>query len=522
MLNSFISSLPRSQLKTVRETVTSFKLVYTQSVQDQQPIDHACTALVNLSPRDEFEILIEAGESLFRATCLNIDQTELNAFSFDAIDIGEITVSLTISKKTNNNTVSIYSTSAFERYLVTEDIASILSTLTAHLNETLHFEINSGADSFQTQTISYGLNQSATLPPTIARDTIIANFRESASFNGIPNFRLIPNDFHIRAPTNNSTTQEFFSFACSLLSLTYLANVSELNSDNELSFRIYGYRAVEAHNVDRQYLMSNSQMLYKIYRWVYDTDNITDKLGLTRNVISLHLDSSGMPIFNQAVWDAIQSNYKIYLKGNIESYLEVKGKIAELLIEAIGKTNHLLENLLDSLKNNALIIVTFLITVVVINGVKDLSAASIFTIPYLIVTIVLTGFSGAWLFLMRNDVRDRFEISSDALANVLRRNYSGVLSSDEIDRSINPSITENKIQLEKQVKKYTTWWIAMLGSFVLIYLLGFLLHSLSTRQEIKDSKSRKNTPTYENSPSKPKTDSKKDIETDGKYIGPRP
>lgn len=522
MLNSFISSLFGSQLKTVLETVTSFKLVYTQNIQDQHPINDACTALTNLFPRDEFEILIEAGDSLFRATSLNPDQTELNAFSIDAIDIGEITVSLTISKKIINNAVSIYFAPAFEQYLLTEDITSVLSTLTANLNDTLHFELNSGADNFQTQTISYGLNPLGTLPPTLARDTIIANFRESASFNGIPNFQLIPNDFHIRAPANNSPTQEFFSFACGLLSLTYLANVSELNSANELSFRIYGYKAVEARNVDRQYLINNSQMLYKIYRWVYDTDNITDKLGLARNVISLHLDSSGMPVFNQAVWDAIQSNYKIYLKGNIESYLEVKGKIAELLIEAIGKTNHLLENLLDSLKNNALIIVTFLITVVVINGVKDLSAASIFTIPYLIVTLVLAGFSGAWLFLMRKDVRDRFEISSDALANVLRRNYSGVLSSDEIDRSINPSIAENKIQLEKQVKKYTTWWIVMLGSFILIYLLGFFLHSLSTRQEIKESTHQRNTSAHKNGPRDPKTGSIRDIETDGKYIGPRP
>lgn len=522
MLTSFISSLHGSNIQTVQETITSFKLIYTQEVQDRQPVDIACAALSNLSPRDEFEIIFEAGESLLRTTCIDIDLAKLDTFAIDAIDIGEISVTLTIAKKIHNNAVSIYSSLAFERYLMTEDIVAILATLNLCLNGTLHFDFNSAIGSFQTQTISYGASQACVVSPVVARDTIITNFKEAVSFSGIPGLQLIPNDFHIRAPTNNSAPQELFSLLCGLLSLTYLANASELNSSHNFSFRIYGYKAVDANNVDRQYLISNCQMLYKIYRWVYDTDNITDKLGLARNVISLHLDASGVPVLDQSVWDAIQSNYKIYLKGNIESYLEVKGKIAELLIDAIGRTNHLLENLLDSLKNNALVLVTFLITVVVINGVKDLSVASIFTLPYLIVTLVLTGLSGAWLFLMRKDVNDRFKIFSDALANVLRRNYIGVLTNDEIDRSINPAITENKKQLDQQVKKYTTWWVVMLGSFVVFYLLGFFLHSISSTQKIETSTIQKDILQNQEIPLKSKNDKQIPADIDFQYTGPRP
>ncbi|WP_311965965.1 hypothetical protein, partial [Acinetobacter baumannii] len=85
-------------------------------------------------------------------------------------------------------------------------------------------------------------------------------------------------------------------------------------------------------------------------------------------------------------------------------------------------------------------------------------------------------------------------------------NYIGVLTNDEIDRSINPAITENKKQLDQQVKKYTTWWVVMLGSFVVFYLLGFFLHSISSTQKIETSTIQKDILQNQEIPLKSKND----------------
>jgi hypothetical protein len=487
MFTNLLSNLPASNISTTIETITSFKLTVRTPIQGRRDIENICSALNGISTRDSFELIIEAGESLFKSSCANFDTLTMDTFYDEAIELGEVVATINITKNKNQNTISVYSAKAFEKYLLSEDITSILTTVTSILEDKLHFDYLGNPVEFSTQTISFGQSLSNVTTFLRERRSIITDFKEGTSFSGVPNFKLLPDDFHLHHNPNAASTQKFFHFTCGLLSLIYLANVSELDHSNKFSFRINGYRAVYIENVSHEYIAENSQMLYKIYCWVYHASNVTDRLGLARNVLSLHLDSTGLPTFNQPVWDAIQSNYKIYLQGNIESYLEVKGKIAELLIDAISKTNQLSDNLLDSLKNNALAIVTFLITVVLINGVKDLSISAVFSISYLSVVVILVIFSGIWLYLMRKDVEDRFATASTNLGNILRRNYTAILTDAEIEQSITPVIIENKSHLEGQIKKYSRWWAVMLGAFLLLYLFGFIFHKINFTNENKES-----------------------------------
>lgn len=483
MFSQFVASLSTAKNVVFHETISSLKLAYICSVGAGDPINDICSLLSEISDRDTFELHIETGGSLIKFSCLPIDPSCLVGFRSDAEEIGEITITLAVKKVNIGATISIYSIAAFEDYLTSSKLSSVLATLSTYLDSNLHFEVRDSIAAFATQTISFGPHQAPNRTHVESRNLIIANFKECASFSGVINFKNLPNDFHLRDLSGRNVLNKFFALACGMLSLIYLSNVSELSSDDKFSFRMFGYKAINADSVDPEYIIQNASMLYKIYRWVYDTDTVADRLGLARNVISLHLDQDGLPILSQAVWDAIHSNYKIYLKGNIESYLEVKGKIAELLLEAINKTNQLSENLLDSLKNNALIIITFLLTVVIVNGVKDLSVAAIFSVPYLIVVIILCLFSWVWLILLRNDTRGRFKAASQTLANILRTNYGAILQTDEIDRSVNPAIAENEIQLNRQIDKYSKWWQVMLGTFVLLYIIGFAAYNLFLIEE---------------------------------------
>lgn len=488
MFSQFIASLSTARDVVFQETISSLRLSYISSIHVADPITAICSLLLEISSRDTFELHIETGATLIKFNCLPIDPSRLLGFRSDAAEIGEVKVTLSVTKVSVDATISIYSVTEFENYLTSSKFSSILATLSSHLDNNLYFEVHDSISSFATQTILFGQGQATNRTHVESRNLIIANFKECASFSGVVNFKNLPNDFHLRILSGRAAINRFFSLACGMLSLIYLSNVSELSSEDKFSFRMLGYKAVNADIVDPEYIIQNAPMLYKIYRWVYDTDTVADRLGLARNVISLHLDQHGLPILSPAVWDAIHANYQIYLKGNIESYLEVKGKIAELLFEAINKTNQLSENLLDSLKNNALIIVTFLLTVVVVNGVKDMSVAAIFSAPYLTVVILLCIFSWVWLILLRDDTRDRFKAASETLANILRTNYGAVLQTDEIDRSVKPAIAENKAQLDLQIEKYSKWWKAMLGTFLFLYIVSFVAYNLLLNDVKKNEK----------------------------------
>ncbi|MBB3222268.1 hypothetical protein [Pseudoduganella umbonata] len=516
MFNHFISSLVNADTVEVQETITSFLLSYIISIQDVQPVNAVIATLSTIAVRDTFELHIEAGGSHLTINTIPFDTAEVNAFAIEAEEVGEISVSLKITKNKVNDVISIYSIAEFEKYLSSAKFTAVLATLSSLLEGILHFNVMDSIGEFSTHTLSFGQSPSNVRTQNLDRRAIIGNFKEGSSFSGVSGFALLPNDFHFRDPCGRAAFDRFFALACGTLSLVYLSNVSDLDRDGKLSLRMYGYKAVIIENIDTDYVIQNAPMLYKIYRWVYDTDTVADRLGLARNVISLHLNQNGHPIFSQAVLDAIHSNYQIYLKGNIESYLEVKGKIAEMLLDAINKTNVLSESMLDSLKNNALIIITFLLTVVIINGVKDLSVNSVFSWPYLIIVVFLSATSWIWLRLMRSDVNDRFEVASVTLANVLQTNYQGVLLPNEINRSVTPAIAENKVQLQKQIDKYASWWNKMLWSFLLLYIAGFLVFNFVAGQKNINSDSKVETKEQHTERER----SVKKITVKPRYIGP--
>src|SRR5690606_16496348 len=147
------------------------------------------------------------------------------------------------------------------------------------------------------------------------------------------------------------------------------------------------------------------------------------------------------------VWSAIQSNYQIYLKGNIQSYLEVKNKIGELILESSARAYSMVDELLDSLKNNAFILLSFILTVVVVNGLKDSGESVVFSDPYLLIVILLSVVSAFWLLMTKSEVLKRYENAASNLSDILKANYAKILMSEEIDSLVNPIISKNRAYL---------------------------------------------------------------------------
>ena len=66
---------------------------------------------------------------------------------------------------------------------------------------------------------------------------------------------------------------------------------------------------------------------YKIYRWIFQDSNEYDKIELTRHVISIHCKYSDILNIDEKTFLSIKSNYNIYLKENVDKYIELKNLV---------------------------------------------------------------------------------------------------------------------------------------------------------------------------------------------------
>uniref|UniRef100_UPI000D46ECA8 hypothetical protein n=1 Tax=Aeromonas sp. HMWF015 TaxID=2056851 RepID=UPI000D46ECA8 len=210
-------------------------------------------------------------------------------------------------------------------------------------------------------------------------------------------------------------------------------------------------------------------ILYKIYDWSYEGGNCSDKIGLVRNVLSIHLDDNNKIKIDNEAWQAIQSNYQIYLKENIQSYLEIKNKIGEFVIESSSRTYTMANEILSSFKNSIFVFITFILTVVVVNGLKDTGEKSIFSDAYFAIVIILCIVSLIWREMTKRAVLKQFESASSTVKEILQLNYSKVLMQDEINQCIDPVVSTNRTYLEEQVKQYSEWWLGIILIFGLTY-----------------------------------------------------
>ncbi|WP_292435120.1 hypothetical protein, partial [Methylobacter sp.] len=90
----------------------------------------------------------------------------------------------------------------------------------------------------------------------------------------------------------------------------------------------------------------------------------------------------------------------------------------------------------------------------------------------LAVVVFLTIISGLWLLMTKSELVKRFDSASSTIKEILKLNYNKVLMESEIDECVDPVITKNRIYLKTQIKRYSCWWIAILGVFIFLFVVA--------------------------------------------------
>ncbi|WP_211047310.1 hypothetical protein, partial [Pectobacterium versatile] len=65
---------------------------------------------------------------------------------------------------------------------------------------------------------------------------------------------------------------------------------------------------------------AKSMVLFDIYEWIYNQGNFVDKIGLARNIISIHTQDNSILNIPKSVLKSIESSFDIYLKDNVKQY----------------------------------------------------------------------------------------------------------------------------------------------------------------------------------------------------------
>lgn len=436
---------------------------------------------LQISPRDRISLTFGYdGESISitdfsEASCARVNELfELN----DEDDKCRMSVELIVHKAVHNQRLSVYAPSLLGDYLENTPTLQVLKALAGRMDGALIFECMTPISAAISSSISFqcAANTSANIvdqPHVINRKSVFEIFQDNCFCRSLPAV-FVPQDFNLTTTTGVTGIDNFFQKARTLVSAIFIASSAELDERDNLEYRICGYKTI-AGATRLADLADASDMLYKIVTWAYGDGGNSDKIGLARNVLSLYIAELQDLTDHPEVLHAIHSNYQIYLKENVESYLEVKGKITDILVDAVKKTHDLVDSFVDSLKNGIFVLLTFVLTVVVVNGLKDTSTSTIFSTTYIWIVVILCVLMSIWVFSSRATSLSQFDKAFDSIEELLKRNYHGVLQVAEIDSALNPVRISNRKYLRMQSTHYVRVWLLIVALLIAGFVIGNVL-----------------------------------------------
>ena len=350
MFESLKTSFSDVELIELQERLDEYRIVIRSSLcspnRALEHTDEIFNLAEKLSPRDRYELEIDFdGDASAITKVGDVGRGLAREHIEECIDSGTVTYTITI-RKPKDSCVSIYSLEAFGTYLRSESLSILFSALSTRFGDKLLFEckeLDNVAGSQTIQFIPWGQGSEDIKADDLDRSVVLGAFKEnsfSLGMNGV----FLPSDFWLGKRTWVPDIDAFMDKACSVLSAIFISSNSEIASGEKLRYKILGYKTIEGELCFSELKSARSQ-LFKIYAWAYASGGSADRIGLARNVLSLHIDRLQDVAKELGLWNAIYSNYQVYLKENVASYLEIKNKISEFLIESTTKAHNLVDQL---------------------------------------------------------------------------------------------------------------------------------------------------------------------------------
>lgn len=465
---------------SINETLFKFSARASRGDHSKHLFTKLFSLLSKISNRDTFELSIEIdGHELTVIDSSNQTlQETLSFYEKNREENEALTIELTINKTLANKKISIYSLTSFSLFFNANSVLDRINILSSVFESSIHFEVFRPIKNFGSKTIIFTAHNSIITdhidPEGIKlRSSKISRFQDNSNSMQLKQ-EFLPEDFFCLMPAHENPYHAFFTTARLLYSLAFIANSTELTEEKHISFKINGYKTINTTKKKPEELNENSSIAYKIYEWIYSEGQCSDKIGLARNIITLESDSCTISL-TASTWRTIQSNYSIYLKENIGKYLDLKSKLLEYITEFNKRALEATDSFTNSFQSNTIGFTTFIVTVVAVNGIKDSGADKIFSKEYIFIALIICAISTLWMLISKSDTNNRILYLIEQTKSSISINYANILSIEEVNDSIDPTIEKIKTHTNNRIKKYKNLWISSTLTFLFLFIVGYFI-----------------------------------------------
>lgn len=477
MLKNLINQCQISNLN-IYERIKKYKAIYEFNVENAPNTDYFCNIINSIANRDKIKIILTADDETICIFETNTDVIEKYEDFISEYTNGDIiSVKIEIDKIVENNHFSIYEFDKFVDDILSLSINNIMhsfSILFKDVENKIIFDVFNETDIFATKTMSFiPYNQTNTIEDYINRKQRINDCKEISSFYNFNDYEVIPDDFKIVANYENNKLSEVFNKIMNILSIVFISSSSSIG-ENGIHCVISGQRLIE-RDFDFNSIQNNEE-LYKIYDWIYNEGNHTDKALLARNIIGLNCKYVSLIEIDDKVMASIKSNYELYLKENLKEYLELKNKIAEFISNTISRTGEYVYALFEKFKVNLVAIFAFIFSTILANIVSSQPADNIFNKEITALLDVILIVSSVYGIICYKQFEYEVKEVYDSYEK-LRENYKDILDEKDLEEIFknDSSIKRKKEYINKKQKQYLFFWISFI--FICILLLEFILSS---------------------------------------------
>ena len=331
-------------------------------------------ALNQISPRDAFSLSYKPDSSDFSTAVSSSKVEELRTFGDTLDSIGlPGKVELTVSKKVELFTISVYSLDLVVRGWKDGGVVQAFEKVLALSSRAYYLECFELQKSYTTGLFIFGpkrsSNTSPKSPESPNKDKIISLRSKVCNIYLEVIQRLIPDDFQFSEEFPHSGACLVFRKLQILICASYLADTTRGEIDQSISIMLKGYKNanLQAPSLD-QVSAENSKVFFDIYSWAYTDGNVVDKLGICRNVISIHASNDELLDLKPGCLEAIYSNYVIYLKDNLKQYVDLKNKLSEQIQKSSEKASDVSKNINSYLRGSIFSVCSFVFSVFLIRS----------------------------------------------------------------------------------------------------------------------------------------------------------
>jgi hypothetical protein len=386
------------------------------------------------------------------------------------IDDEKIFLRFNINKEINNDIIYVYDNDSFFKYIDSLKVEKFLNVLSKLFNKkkTIFLESfvsNQKNIKFKSSRISFNSE--------IDEDLSIRFISENCYYVNKLDFPFSPDFFYLSQRPEIENSLSIIMDKCSMVfNIISLSDYSSIK-DNLLNYKISGYKTIE-DKIDCQKIdYSSLKTFNKISNWIYnDLNKISDKLGLSRNILSIYLKDKSLKL-NIDAYYSIQSGYKTYLQSNLNKYIDVREKITNQLEDINKKANDSIEQVLNNYQKSNYAFISFFISIFVLRVLSKGNFDNVFTkdatyISFLLIFMsIIYLFYSLWFFkAQKKRLIKKYKF--------LKERFEDLLIKEDIDKILrgDKEFRDEINFIKKRKKLYTTIWII---TIILFFSLIFTL-----------------------------------------------